>query len=159
MKQYIRQQIGQEEDYSPPKGEPYVTDNCHDTHQEEAGQEEGCGKVEAASLPQKSKDVSTANADQADDGFDDYDDQGAAPGADDCDNAKTQGHGDRHSGAATHGTDVKATAEDVQVKIANPAHAPEQLAGSDGATKRRARRRFRRRRVVILRQFDAADRE
>ena len=86
--------MGQEEDYNPPKGETYVTNNCHDTHQEETGQEEGCGKAGAASSPQESKDVNTANEDQADDVFDDYDDQGAAPGADDCDNAKTQGNGD-----------------------------------------------------------------
>ena len=136
LKQCIQQRMGREDD-----------------------QRWSCGEANAAPPPRESEDVSTNVGNPTSDVCDDNDGQGVLSGADDFGDAKPQDGRDRHSGAAINCANVKTVAKDAEEETTGLAHAPKQLGGSDDAVKRHARRRFRRRRVVVLSRFDASDRK
>ena len=142
--------MGQGDDHRHPEGGPCLEDCCKEAIEEEAEQEGNRSDDDAAPPPQEGKDVSTVVKGLTNDVYDADNDHEVTPGADDYDGYKTRSEGDPDGGVVTSGAGVNVEAEDVKVKAANPANETEQLDGSSCAVKRRARRHFRRRRVVVL---------
>ena len=130
---------------------------CKDVEGKSADHKWGSCEGAAAPPPQETKSVNTVVRSPTNDTSSTGNDQGVVLEADDNDDPKAWDKTGLGNGAASDGVDVKAAAEDVTVKVTTQEGATGQPGRDDRAPKRRVRRRFKRRPVVVMRRSNVTD--
>ena len=155
----FHQQLGQKSDHTHPEEGPCLEDDCNKAVEKDVKQKEDRSHEDAAPTLQGDPDVSIVVTELNHDDYGAGNHHETTPRADDFDDQKSRNEEVPDGGVVTNGAGVNRAAEDVKGKAAIPRGAADQPDENGCVVKRRARRRFRRRPVVVKWRFDVTDRK